>query len=280
MSNGTMGTEELFQNKTGERFWVEVTSRPVQKNGSFAYYLSIWVDITERKKIEQMKSDFVSFISHQLRTPVAGIKAYIENMLAGLTGELSDKQSEYLQEMHDICSRNHRLLSDLLNVSRIERGIIAVNIKPVKLERAAKLAVRDYRRSIKEKGLALKLEAAADNIVVLADSDKLVEALGNIIDNAIKFTHEGSISIKLRKAGKYGLIEVRDTGEGIPSHALKDLFRKEKALSYTATPGSGAGLGLYIAKSFMELQGGDLTADSKAGKGSKFVLKLPLAQGS
>jgi len=257
-------------------FPVELTGAALRDaSGNPIGFVGILRDITERRKIEQAKRDFISLVSHKLKTPVVGIKLGIENMLQGLTGDLTTKQKQYLQEMHEICSRNYRLVSDLLNISRIERGVLPVDIEPIKLREIVDLSLQDYRGSIKKKGLALNLEETDEGVVVLADMDKMVEALSNVINNAVKFTDKGSITIKITREGKYGIVEVRDTGTGMPDDVLNNLFTKEKALSGPPTPGGGAGLGLYIAKSFMEVQKGDITATSVVGEGSTFVLRIP-----
>jgi len=257
-------------------FPVELTGAALRDaSGNPVGFVGILRDITERRKIEQAKRDFISLVSHQLKTPVVGIKLGIENMLQGLTGDLTTKQKQYLQEMHESCSRNYRLVSDLLNVSKIERGVLSVDIEPIKLREIVDLVVQDYRVSIKKKGLALNLEETGEGVVVLADMDKMVEALSNVINNAVKFTNKGSITIKITREGKYGIVEVRDTGTGMPDDVLNNLFTKEKALSGPQTSGGGAGLGLYIAKSFMEVQKGDITATSVVGEGSTFVLRIP-----
>ena len=257
-------------------FPVELTGTALRDaSGNPIGFVGILRDITERRKIEQAKRDFISLVSHQLKTPVVGIKLGIEHMLEGLDGDLTTKQKQYLQEMHELCSRNYRLVSDLLNISRIERGVLSVDIEPIKLREIVDLVVQDYRGSIKKKGLALNLEETDEGVVVLADMDKMVEALSNVINNAVKFTDKGSITIKITREGKYGIVEVRDTGTGMSDDVLNNLFTKEKALSGPPTAGGGAGLGLYIAKSFMEVQKGYITVTSVVGEGSTFVLRIP-----
>jgi len=263
--------------KDGKEFKVEVIAAMLRDSSGRPQGFIVAVrDITERKRMEQMKTDFVSLVSHQLKTPVAGVKAYIENMLGGLTGDLSDKQRQYLLEMRILCVRNYRLISDLLSMSMIERGILSVNTQPITLKEVVDLAIEDYVKSIEEKGLALKIEEVDPGVIVLADKDKLSEALRNVIDNALKFTHRGSITIKTEGKGGYGIIEVTDTGTGMSDNVLQTLFGKEKVLSGGPKAGAGAKLGLYIAKSFMKLQRGDITATSAVGKGSTFVLKVPM----
>ena len=261
--------------KDGSTYPALMYANAVIRNGRPIGVRGIVLDITERKKIEQMKTDFVSFISHQLRAPVAGLLNYINNMLDGITGSLNDKQTEYLNEMRDVCARNSRLIADLLNISRLERGVVSVNIQQVKLRSIVDLAVQEYSKSIKEKRLALNIKGVDQDVSVLADSDKLTEVLKNVVHNALKFTHEGSINIEIMSEGNHGIVKVKDTGIGIPEEVMRDLFKREKILSGAVAVGGGAGLGLYIAKGFMQRQGGDITVESATGKGSTFIISLP-----
>ncbi|MFA5375706.1 MAG: PAS domain S-box protein [Dehalococcoidia bacterium] len=240
-------------------------------------FICVIRDITARKKMDQAKSDFVALVSHQLKTPVAGIRGYVENMLDGLTGELNEKQKRYLSDMRVLCLRNYRLISDLLNTSMIERGMLSIDLGPTKLSDIANTVIKDYYGKIEEKGLALKAEGMnGQDIVVLADRDKSVEALANIVNNCTKFTDQGSITIKVSHDNEYGIVEVRDTGRGMSNEILEELFKRQKILSGGPVAGGGAGLGLYIAKGFMQAQKGDITATSVMGKGSSFILKIPL----
>ena len=267
--------EYTLLRKDGSTYPALIYANAVIRNGRPVGGRGIILDITERKKVEQMKTDFVSFISHQLRAPVAGLMNYINNMLDGITGSLNDKQTEYLNEMRDVCVRNSRLIADLLNISRLERGVISVNIQQVNLRGIVDLAVQEYCKIIKEKGLALNINEVDQSISVLADSDKLAEVLKNVIHNALKFTHEGSINIEIMSEGNHGIVKVKDTGIGIPEEVMRDLFKREKILSGAVAVGGGAGLGLYIAKGFMQRQGGDITVESATGKGSTFIISLP-----
>jgi signal transduction histidine kinase len=199
-------------------------------------------------------------------------------MLEGITGELNDKQSEYLSEMRNVCARGNQLIADLLNISRLERGVLAVNINSVDLRSVVDVAVKEYSKSIEEKGLSLNIKEADQGIVVLADTDKLAEVLKNVIHNAYKFTKAGLISIEISSEGNQGIVKVRDTGVGMTEAVMKDLFKKEKVFGGAIAVGGGAGLGLYIAKGFMKLQGGDIMVESVMGKGSTFIISLPRKQ--
>ncbi len=240
------------------------------------YFTIIARDITERKKIEQMKSDFVSLVSHQLKTPVAGITGCIDNMISGLTGNLNEKQIEYLQIMHELSSRGYRIISDLLNISRIERGIISTDILPHNLSDIVYSAIREHEKSIEKKELKLVVENRDDKIMVLSDSDKMFEALSNVIHNAVKFTEKGTITIIIKQDKDFGLVDIIDSGKGIPKDLLNNLFQKNLIFSGAPQAKRGAGLGLYIAKEFMKLQNGDIQVISSVGKGCHVAFKIPL----
>jgi PAS domain S-box-containing protein len=279
MKKGIGYTKEFtLTGKDGNEFEGEISAAISRDSaGNPNGFICVIRDITARKKMEQYKSDFVALVSHQLKTPVAGIRGYVENMLDGLTGELNEKQKRYLSDMRALCLRNYRLISDLLNTSMIERGMLSIDLGPTKLSDIANTVIKDYYGKIEEKGLALKAEGMnGKDIIVLADRDKSIEALANIVNNCTKFTDQGSITIKISQDNEYGIVEVKDTGRGMSGETLEELFKREKILSGGPVAGGGAGLGLYIAKGFMKAQNGDITATSTVGKGSSFILKIPL----
>ena len=272
----TKHVEKRYLTKDGKTVWTNVTPLLMKEKDGTAYrVLSIVEDITERKQIEDMKNDLVSVVSHQLKTPVAEINGYIENMLEGLAGPISPKQERYLLDMKSIGMENYRLISDLLSMSKIERGVITVDPQPTPLSQIVELAFRDYESLIQKKGLKLIMSNIESDIRVLADSDKTVETLRNIINNAVKCTDRGSITISLGTDQTFGVIEVVDTGIGMNEETLKRLFTKDRALGAEAGR-AGAGLGLYIAKHFMDLQNSEIEVASTQGAGSRFVLKIPM----
>jgi len=225
--------------------------------------------------VEDMKLDLISVVSHQLKTPVAEINGFIENMLMGLTGELNPKQRSYLEEMRVIGRENYRLICDLLSASKIDRGVVTVDLKPISTKEVVGLAIRDYEAPLAQKGLNLQLEGVWQGAMLYADRDKLVEALRNLINNALKCTDKGSITIRALAEGDKGVIEVEDTGVGMDAETMERLFTKNRVLGKEAHR-SGAGLGLYITKNFMKYQNGDITVTSEKGKGTCFKLAVPL----
>lgn len=269
-------TQTTACRKDGEEFPLEFSLTSwIFKDDIF--FTIIARDITERKKVEQMKTDFVSLVSHQLRTPVAGVLGCIDNMLTGITGNLEPPQIEYLNMMRDISKRNYRIIADLLNVSRIERGVVSVNLAPVTLTDVLQIVDNRFQKDIQNKGLEFQIENTNPKIKVYADKDKLIEAISNVVHNAYKFTEKGSISIHCKAVGELAFIEVVDTGPGISQDEFSLLFSRDQILRGAPTVKGGCGLGLYIVREFLKLMNAEITVQSKVGKGSRFTIEVPLA---
>ncbi len=230
---------------------------------------------TRQELHAQMKSNFVALAAHQLKTPVGILNGYIQNMLSELTGPLTPKQKEYLKEMLAVSSQNFRLISDLLNVSQIEHGVTA-KLESIPLREVVEFAAREYRKSIENKRLHLEIKEETPELRVFADRDKLIQSLANVLHNAIKFTDKGTISIRTRQEEGFGVIEVADTGRGMPDEVLRRVFSREMMFSGPPVAGGGTGLGMYISHEFMRAQHGGIYASSKPGSGSCFTLRIPL----
>ncbi|HJT24665.1 MAG TPA: CHASE3 domain-containing protein, partial [bacterium] len=194
----------------------------VDMRGELQYALAIFSDITERRQVEEMKKSLISVVSHQLKTPVGEINGYVENLLDGLAGELTPKQTDYLMDMREIGMNNYRLISDILNLSKIERGLTSANPERMPLMEVIQLSMRDYEAIMARKGLTFRLEGLEGCPDILADRDKLVETLRNLLNNAIKFTDKGEVVVSVRAEGQTdeGVFlhwTVSDTGIGIPA---------------------------------------------------------------
>lgn len=222
--------------------------------------------------------DFASVVSHQLKAPITTISWTLQSLLEGDFGPLQEEQKSMLQKLHGVADENYNLITHILNMSRLDRGVITVDLQRVPLREIVLRAVRDYRLPIQEKGLRLDILGTEPPIMVHADQEKMAEAIGNSISNAVKHTPQGSIEIRLSTDGQSGIVDVSDTGGGIPEELLKKLFTRDQILGGSASPEQSAGLGLYIAKNFMELQGGDIEVTSKMGKGTTFTYRIPLAE--
>ncbi|HSX48030.1 MAG TPA: PAS domain S-box protein [Candidatus Nanoarchaeia archaeon] len=277
--SGSYHQDGLRVRKDGSTFMANILiSALYTPEGTLRGYTKVTRDITEQKKIEQMKGDFVSLVSHQLKTPAALVRGYVDNLLSGITGELNEKQIEYLRDIQDISTKNYGLITDLLNVSRIERGVIAMDIRPVKLRDIMHLALRSHQPRLVSKGIKLVTRYGNSEVLVLADKFKTAEAISNIVDNAIKFTSQGAITIQASSKDNKLEVTVADTGSGIPNELMLKLFTRDQIFSGSPRPEGGSGLGLYIAKQFMQAQSGDISVESEAGRGTKFTFSLPLAK--
>ncbi len=219
--------------------------------------------------------DITSFVSHQLRAPVTAMRWTIESMLDGDYGTFDESLKEPLNSLKDVAIQNGDLINDILNVSRIDRGVIDVAVAAVSLSEIADRALRDYRIALEKAGLSLTVKDDK-TITVLADKEKMAEAVTNSISNAIKHTKTGGITITLRKDEHFGYIDVSDTGEGMTQDIIDKLFDRAGVKGSNTDSAASTGLGLYIARNFMKLQKGDITVASTPGKGSIFTYSVPL----
>lgn len=271
-------TETVRRRRDATDVPVSVTLTPVcDADGKVMAVSCVERDITAQKEIEKMKDDFISFVSHQLKAPVTATRWTIEGMLDGDYGPVSDAMKEPLNQLHDVSTQNFALISSILNLSRIDRGVIELERKPQELRAVAERAMRDYRIAAQKAGLSLTLEAGDRPVMVDVDLEKMAEAVTNAISNAIKHTKQGGITLRLSTDGVFGVIDVVDTGEGMTQDMLSRLFTRAGVKGSNTQAASSSGLGLYIAKHFMELQGGDISVTSEQGKGSVFRYRIPLA---
>ncbi len=235
-------------------------------------------EMEKLRELDRLKSDFVSHVSHELRTPLTAIKGSIDNMLDGLTGDLGDKQTRYLQRMKNNTDHLVRLINDLLDLSRIEAGQISLHPGPVALPRLLVEVCDSLRPLAAAKRIDLCVEAPPE-LAITADRDRLVQIFMNLAGNALKFTPAGGrVSVRAEPAGDLVRIAVADNGVGIDPVAKDRIFERfYQAGSGTDDPVEGTGLGLSITKSLVELHGGAIGVESAPGAGSTFTVTLPVA---
>lgn len=230
------------------------------------------------QELDRLKSAFVSIVSHELRTPMTSIKGYVENMLDGLTGALTERQSYYLNRVKYNAERLTRMLSELLDLSRIEAGQVELHLVSVSIPELVMDVVEGFQASAREKSLTIRQEHPAVLPMIQGDRDKLHQVLNNLIQNAIKFTPpRGEIRVEsqMRDDG-FVQICVADTGCGIPPHELDRVFDRFFRGESAPSEARGAGLGLTITKNLVELHGGKIWVDSTPGQGSRFIFTLPI----
>jgi signal transduction histidine kinase len=223
----------------------------------------------------QAKSSFLSSMSHELRTPLNSIIGFTEVLLAGLTGPLTDEQKYQLSLVSKAGSHLLSLVSDLLDLGRIEAGRLDIYPEPFDLAVVISEVVSGLSPLADRKGL--RMEVAVEGEVLLTSDRRMVrQILLNIVTNAVKFTEEGGVSISCRQGSDEVCVEIRDTGPGLASEDLGRLFEPFERLQ-PAGRETGTGLGLYLSRQFAERLGGRITVGSQLGRGSCFAVHLPLS---
>ncbi|MEK7169674.1 MAG: HAMP domain-containing sensor histidine kinase [Patescibacteria group bacterium] len=230
------------------------------------------------RELDQMKSEFVSLASHQIRGPLTAIKGYASMMTQGDYGVVPDNLKEIIQTISDSSNALMVVVQDFLDVSRIEQGKMKYDFSVFDLSKLTYDVANELSPNIERKGLRSKLEIEP-NINVYSDIGKIRQVIQNLIDNALKYTQKGYITVSLKKAGNSALLTIRDTGVGIKPEVLPKLFQKfSRAEDASKANILGTGLGLYVAKQLIEAQNGKVWAESEGeGKGSTFMVELPYA---
>ncbi len=270
--------ELVARRKNGSTFDVQLLANIVENEaGKAICIMASVVDITERKKIEQMKSDFVALASHELRTPLTSIQGYTELMLDGDVGEIGREQKEFLEIISQNTRRLEALINDVLDVEKIESGRMTMKREKIDFSQIVDNCANTFKVMAKGKGLKLEKETKTSPINVLGDSDRLSQVLSNLLSNAIKYTKEGRVKITAQTKGKFASVAVEDTGVGMSRDELSSIFtRFFRAEDSYVRKTTGSGLGLSIAKATIERHDGDIKVESKLGVGSKFEVILPL----
>jgi signal transduction histidine kinase len=260
------------------------------------------LEVSHRKlqELDRLKSEFVSSVSHELRTPLTNIRMSVDNLLDGVAGEISSTLQRYLTKVQNNTDRLVRLITDLLDLSRIEAGRIELHRSTISVSEVLQEVAEGLRPMALAKGLELLVASSPTPLLAFADRDKLHQVLINLTENALKFTPAGGrVSLSARALpsmagdGEPTLwgegspeprevdrpwieVTVEDTGEGIPAQELDAIFDKFHQVRRDGrTKAQGTGLGLAIAKSLIELHGGRIWVASEMGRGSRFVFTLP-----
>jgi signal transduction histidine kinase len=229
------------------------------------------------KELDRAKDEFISMASHQLRTPLTTIKGYLSMMLEGDVGSMKPQQKEFVGYAFTSSERMVNLISDLLNVSRLQAGRFLIQTKPTDMVQLIDDEVRQLQTHATAKGLKLIFDRPTKPLPPAEiDDGKTRQVIMNFIDNAIYYTQKGEVRVVLQQTGDHVRLEVRDTGIGVPPEARKKLFSKffRAENAQTVRP-DGTGLGLYLAKRVIEDQDGTIIFSSVEGKGSTFGFELP-----
>ena len=282
--------DRCYQNKNGELFWIDLTVTPVKNaTGESLYFISIWMDATERKKAEartleietlrqtdKAKSEILGNVSHELRTPLASIKGFIETLIEPDVKWTKKQRLDFLQSANLEADHLTFLIRDLLDMSRLDSGKMPLekHIRPVEilLERAQPAISRIASKH------QLQVKIPPNLPQVRVDTLRIVQVITNLVENAAKFSAEGSmITISAKADADHLIISVQDQGEGMSEQVMGKLFdRFYQAERVVSGKTKGTGLGLAICKGIVEAHGGKIWMESQIGKGSIFSFSLPL----
>jgi len=233
----------------------------------------------EVAKLEEEKSRFLGFLSiaaHDLKAPLTAIQGFLWVMLGGYAGELADKQRHMLERSSRRIDELLNLISDLLDIPRIETGQIVPEMKEISLRQVIRNCLEGQRDIAKEKGIKIKVELPKTVSKIRGSSPRLQQVITNLIDNAVTYTPEGTVSLRVEERSNDIQVEVIDTGIGIPPEDMSQVFDDFFRASNVEVKGTG--LGLSIAKRIVEAHGGEIWCESpcpETSQGSRFVFTLP-----
>lgn len=264
--------------KDGTRFpaWLSVSALS-DSHGALSGFVGVIADITERNKMQRLKSEFVSTVSHELRTPLTSIRGALGLINGGVFGPLSDKIAAMVRIAHQNAERLVLIINDILDIEKIEAGKIQLQAVQVSVADLLQQAVSMNQAYAEKFGVALVLEPVSRDIDVLADPDRLMQVLTNLLSNGAKFSTSGtSVTLRATAAGARVRIEVQDHGIGIPEDFRSRIFEKFAQAEATAERRfAGTGLGLAITKALVEQMRGSIGFDSRVGIGTIFFVELP-----
>jgi signal transduction histidine kinase len=233
------------------------------------------------RQLDNSKSEFISIASHQLRTPLTAIKGFVSMLLEGSYGKVEPKQEEALNKTYTSTERLINLVEDLLNISRMESGRMEFKFAPATMPDLCQEIIDTFVLRAKERKLSLEYKKPEGHIPeLMIDAGKVKEIVSNMVDNALKYTPKGGVTLKLFQEGDKVRVTVSDTGIGIPATELPYLFNKfSRGKDVGRLNTGGTGLGLYVGKGMIENNGGKIWAESDGeGKGSRFIIELPVKQ--
>ncbi len=259
---------------TAEKRKFDVHIAPIELSGE-NFSIGFFYETTQIDRLEMVRQEFLSNISHELRTPLTSILAFVETLE---DGGIDDKENNlhFLNVIRRNAERMHSLIADILELSLIESGNVAVNIREIRLHSAVQDVMNTLSAKAKEREIALR-NLVPEQAVIFADPVRLEQMLTNLIDNAIKFNrHSGSVTVDFDQADGRDVISVTDTGEGIlPEHAQRIFERFYRADRARSREIGGTGLGLAIVKHLARLHGGEVAVTSTLGSGTTFRIELP-----
>lgn len=261
------------------KLFAEVITSPIpNQDGSFAGVVIVIRDITELKKVELIKSQFVSMVAHELKTPIAAVMGYLNLLLDPEIPVPLEKQEGFLYRSVERLESSLQLVNDLLDISRMELKSKSREISSIRIDEAIGNALETLELEIKKKGIEVERKIAEDLPELKADASEITRAVTNILSNAVKYnSYRGKIFINVKTVKHYLQIEIQDTGIGMKPEERKKLFQEFFRAKNEKTRGiGGTGLGLSIVKRIVDSYAGKIKVESSYGKGTTFTILLPI----
>jgi len=270
--------------KTGKKIMISLVVSPVGDMGSGI--IAVFHDITGEKAEEREQAEFISTASHEMRTPVASIEGYLGLALSPQTAQIDDRARDYIQKAHASAQHLGRLFQDLLDVTKADDGRISNNPKVINIVTFIHDIAQGLQAKAAEKGIRLIYKPMPDDNIldkniapvfsVNLDNDHIREVINNLIENAIKYTPKGEVTIDVTGDEDHAIVSVKDSGIGIPAEDMPHLFQKFYRVDNKDTREiGGTGLGLYLSRRLVEIMGGRIWAESVYTQGSTFFVELP-----
>lgn len=265
-------SEEIVVSRPDRDIYLIATAVPIYSDDSVSGIVLTLHDITRLNQLEQIRTDFIANVSHEIKTPITAIRGFTETLLETAIND-KENAAKFLQMIKNHSERLNNLVDDLLTLSRIEFGDIRVQKTVVDIEEVIDTVISTFREISQKKGLYLKKNIPEEKISIFADKNRLIQILLNLVDNGIKFTEHGGVTIGITKTNNYTVIFVEDTGIGIPPLHLNRIgerfYRVDRARSREL---GGTGLGLAIVKHLLKAHGWDMKIESIQERGTKFSI--------
>ncbi len=257
---------------------VSVRAAPLNKEQGPRSVLLVVRDITEHVRLESMREEFFSIAAHELKTPLATVKGYVDLMKSWSDEELLEQGDRALDVIDRQCGRLNRLTQELLEVSRIQIGRLQLHKQPIQLDELLRNVVAEMQSLSRKHQITIKRSTP---VLLQADCDRIEQVLSNLLSNALNFSPAGGeVQVSLEKIKEEIVISVRDFGIGIPAERQDSVFERffhaHEGTAYAMS--AGLGMGLYLSKKLVEAHGGTMGFESKEGKGSTFFFTLPLSR--
>ncbi len=278
-------TDFKVENERGETRIISVTKTPkLNSEGKVDYVVCSGIDITQQQKAQdeieksvKARENFISMVSHELRTPLSVIMEGIKIVEDGSCGDVNPEQKKYLGLATKNVDRLGRLINDILDIQKIEEGMMKFKMQLNNIGTAISTILETSRPAAQKKNLKINANIQDDIPDTLFDSDRIMQVLANIVNNALKFTETGEINISARREDNLIKVSVADTGPGIKENDMPRLFQKFEQFEINSQRKTGGtGLGLAICKKIISMHNGSIWAESELGKGTVFYFTLPL----